>query len=114
MAKAELTINIRDLEQVKAELESKDKRIAELEYKLENAVIPNKEYYVIVTNGWKKQVYGVAKVYQRLEDIYTYCTDNTIGCFSPLTQYGTFDTLEEDNERLKELKKEKYANNRRK
>ena len=37
MAKAEFTIEIRDLEEVKNELKAKDQRIAELEEQLKNA-----------------------------------------------------------------------------
>ena len=40
MAKAELTIKVRDLEEVKNELKEKDQRISELEEQLKNAIVP--------------------------------------------------------------------------
>lgn len=83
----------------------KDKQIRELKEKLEQFNIkPDK--YVIVTNGWKKQVYGIAKITQEIRDIYHYCSDNYIGCYSPLTQYGEFETLEEAQNKLKQIKGE--------
>lgn len=45
MAKAELTIKVRDLEEVKNELKEKDQRIAELEEQLKNAIVPKFKQY---------------------------------------------------------------------
>ena len=45
MAKAEFTIEIRDLEEVKNELKAKDQRIAELEEQLKNSIRPKFRTY---------------------------------------------------------------------
>ena len=82
-------------------------QLAEKEKELECAIVLKPDKYVIVTNGWKKQGYGIAKIHQEVQDVYYYCSNNRIGSFSPLTQYGEFETFEEAEVKLKELKGKK-------
>lgn len=84
-------------------LNKQDQRIAEQEEQLKNAVILKPDRYVIVSNGWKKRVWGIAKIQQEVCDNFIYCSDNYIGCYSPFWQYGEFDTKEEAQAKLKEL-----------
>ena len=103
---------IEELKQQLAELKTENMNIfeysKEVEQQLaekENSVVLKPDKYVIVTNGWKKQGYGIARVHQEVRDVYYYCSNNRIGSFSPMTQYGEFETIEEAEAKLKELKK---------
>ena len=87
-------------------LNEKDQRIAELEEQLKNAVVLEPDHYVIITNGWKNKKYGIALVKQRVRYNYIQETDGRMGSYVTCLEFGKFKTLEEAEQRLKEIKDE--------
>lgn len=104
MAKAELTIEIRDLEEVKNELNAKEKRIAELEKQLKNATkqVRNEVYDKIIKFinelAWEDVKY----------DAYQSTMEEFTGSTSAIPRYAKkyFDLWEElYNEKLEQIEK---------
>ena len=91
MAKAELTIKVRDLEEVKNELKAKDQRIAELEEQLKNAIVPKFKIGDYFIEYWNKEL----NIYQYQGDKHFKCLNKKQGYHCDYVILGAL-LLEED------------------
>lgn len=112
MAKAELIIEVRDLEEVKNELREKDQRIAELEEQLKNAIVPKfkigQEVYAIFDRTlWGERMIEVVNA----KIIGIIATNKIQYMFSNLADWyieeNVFATKEEALAKLRELGEKK-------
>lgn len=106
MAKAELTIEIRDLEEVKNELKSKDQRIEELEEQLKNAIVPKfkigqEVFYIVDKYELKSGEILEIQIWDLKKDNIVYVIEygGNVWCES-----NVFATKEEAETKLQELK----------
>lgn len=111
MAKAEFTIEIRDLEEVKNELKAKDQQIAELEEQLKNAIVPKykieQEVFVIYEGIVKKTTINSITIFEGNEFSY-YCKHiDGERFYLELEEQDLFATKAEAEAKLRELQGEK-------
>ena len=78
----------------------------EQKMELEKSIILKPDRFVIISNGWKNKKWGIAKIYQQVNDIYSREYGDYMGDYHPCFEYGEFSSLEDAVSKLKEIKNE--------